>query len=116
MVASRKSAEASGSKRPPATTVEGRENQMISLAIEQAEKMMREGNAPAQIITHYLKLATTRERLEQEKLAQENELLRAKRDSIASGQRMEALYEDAIKAMRSYQGQEEDLDLTDYEN
>jgi hypothetical protein len=106
LVTSRKDAEPSRPRRPPATTPEARESQMISLAVEVAEAQMRAGTASSQVITHYLKLATTRERLEQEKLTRENALLAAKADSMISGKNSEDLYEKAIKAMKSYQGQE----------
>ncbi len=93
-------------KRPRATTLEGRENQLISLAIDQAEKQMIDGTASSQVITHYLKLATTRERLEQEKLRRENKVLEAKADAIDSNKRIEELYGNALNAMRRYQGQD----------
>lgn len=90
--------------RPPATTPEGRENQMISLAVDLAEKQLRDGTASAQVITHYLKLASTKEKLEQEKLLKENELLKAKTDNIQSQKKAEELYQNALDAMRSYSG------------
>lgn len=92
--------------RRPATTPEGRENQLISLAMAQAEKQLIEGTAPAQIITHFLKLATVREKLEQVKLENENLLLAAKVEALSSAKRVEELYEQALKAMRTYSGQE----------
>lgn len=98
------------SRRPPATTPEGRENQLISLAVDVAEQQMRDGTASAQVITHYLKLGTTREKLEQEKIARENELLRARSESIQSAKRVEELYSEALQAMRTYSGQEEIYD------
>jgi|SRR5262245_2933346 len=91
-------------RRPPATTKEGRENQLIDLAVNLAEQQLREGNASAQVITHYLKLGTTRETLEQERLRQENALLQAKIDSIASQAKVEEMYSKALEAMRSYAG------------
>ncbi len=91
-------------KRPPATTPEARENQMISLAIELAEKQLAEGTASAQVITHFLKLGSTKERLEKEMLANQNELIRAKTESIQSGKRVEELYLNALNAMRAYTG------------
>jgi len=100
------------SRRPPATTPEGRENQLIASAVDLAEKQMREGTASSQIITHYLKLGSTREQLEQQRLAQENKLLQAKIDAMASVKRVEELYETALNAMRSYAGAEP-LDLLD---
>lgn len=94
-------------KRPPATTPEGRENQLISLAVDVAEQQLLNGTASAQVITHYLKLGTTKERLEKEKLERENELLRAKAEALQSQRKTEELYENAIKAMRVYVGVEE---------
>lgn len=98
-------------KRPPATTPEGRENQLVSLAVELAERQLSDGTASAQVITHYLKLGSTREKLEQERISKENELLQAKVESMASVKRIEELYETALNAMRSYAGQTmDDLD------
>lgn len=108
----------SETRRRPATTPEGRENQMISLAVDLAEKQLKEGTATSQVITHYLKLGTSREQLEQERLAHENELLKARTEALASAQRMEELYSEAIKAMRSYAGDESsgDEEEDDYED
>lgn len=92
-------------KRRPATTIEGRENQLISLAIDLAEKQLQEGTASSQVITHYLKLGSTKERLEKEKLEKENELLAAKTESIQSAKRVEELYQEALNAMKTYSGQ-----------
>lgn len=97
--------------RPPATTVEGRENQMIALAVDLAEKQLVEGTASSTVITHYLKLGTTRERLEKEKLAKENELLKAKTEALASTARVEELYKQALDAMRSYGSSRSDKEL-----
>lgn len=88
----------------PATTEQGREDQLISLATDLAERQMLEGTASAQVITHFLKLGTSREKLEQERLQRENLLLSAKAEQIASGRRIEELYETALDAMRQYSG------------
>jgi len=93
-------------RRPPATTPEGRENQLIAMAVDLVENQLRAGTASAQVITHYLKLGSTREKLEQERLANENELTKAKIEALKSAQRVEELYETALNAMRSYAGQE----------
>ncbi len=95
-------------KRPPARTVEARENQMIDYAVSLAEKQLLEGTASSQVITHYLKLGSTKERLEKEKLIKENELLKAKTEALQSSKRIEELYEKAMKAMLSYRGQEDE--------
>lgn len=86
----------------PALTLEARENEMIALAVDLAEKQLREGTASAQVITHYLKLATTREQLEKEMLEKQVELVSAKTESIQSASRIEELYADAIEAMKHY--------------
>jgi len=106
------SAEPSRVKRPPATTPEAREHQLIALAVDLAEKQLTAGTASAQVITHYLKLGTTREILEQEGLRQKNELTKAQIDNLASAARVEELYKSALNAMKSYTGEpsvEEDL-------
>lgn len=101
--------------RRPATTPEGRENQLVVLATDLAEKQMIEGTASAQVISHYLKLGSTREQLEQQRLIAENELLRARVENLSSQGRMEELYGEAIKAMRKYTGQDygDDEDVED---
>lgn len=91
-------------KLRPGLTPESRENQMIALAVDLAEKQLLEGTASSQVITHFLKLGSTKERLEKEKLEEENKLLRAKTESIQSAKRVEELYLDAIAAMRKYSG------------
>lgn len=88
---------------------------MVSLAVELAEKQLRDGTATSQVISHYLKLGSSRERLEQERLARENELLRAKAEAIASAQRVEELYTTALNAMRSYAGQDPMVGPDEYE-
>src|ERR1041384_1429263 len=92
--------------RPPATTPERRENQLIAAAIDLAEKQLREGTASAAVVVHYLKLGSTRERLEQEKLREENKLLIAKADALAEAQNMAEVYRKALDAMRQYSGQD----------
>lgn len=77
---------------------------MIHLADKLAEKQLREGSASAQVITHFLKLGSSREKLEQEKLALETELVKAKTEAISNQAKSEELFANAIIAMRSYQG------------
>lgn len=92
------------SRHRPASTPDGREAEMISLADSLAEKQLREGTASSQVITHYLKLGSSREYLEQQRIALENELVKAKTEHIANQQRTEEMYRDALAAMRSYSG------------
>lgn len=104
MPARRKNAETKIPRRKPATTPEGRENQLVSDAIDLAETQIRSGNASSQVITHFLKLGSTRERLEQQRLEHENELTRVKIEALESQKRVEELYMEALQAMRSYAG------------
>jgi hypothetical protein len=92
----------------PAVTEVNRENQLVNLAISLAEKQLSEGTASSQVITHYLKLGSTREKLEQERLHRENQLLNSKVELMASAKRVEELYSAALDAMRSYAGREVD--------
>lgn len=98
------SGEAVKRRSAPAVDPESRENQMIGLAVDQAEKMLIEGRAPTPIVVHYLRLATTKNQLEKEKLKKENILLEAKANAIESAARSEELYARAIEAMRVYSG------------
>lgn len=91
-------------KMRPALSPEARENQMIALAVDLAEQQLRDGTASSQVITHFLKLGTTRAELEKEKLRNENEVLKAKAKSIESAEETKILYENALKAMRNYAG------------
>ena len=97
-------------RRAPATTPEGRERQIIALAVDEAERQIRAGEASSQVLTHYLKLGSTREKIEQEKLVMEVNLLTKKAESMDSARRMEELYDEAIKAMRSYGGNQHETD------
>ena len=98
------------SKLKPALTPEARENQLIFLATELAEQQLREGTASSQVITHYLKLGSTKERIEKEILEKQKELISAKTEALQSTKRMEQLYAEAIAAMRRYSGNGGDED------
>ena len=98
----------SSSKPPkpirPALTPDARENQLISLAVDLAEKQLQDGTASSQVITHYLKLASSKERIEKEILVEQKKLITAKTEALQSAKRIEELYKDAISAMREYSG------------
>ena len=102
------SSSSSTRKRRPALTPEARENQMIALAVDLAEKQLMEGTASSQVITHFLKLGSSKAELEREKLAMENELIRAKTESIQSQKKMEEVYLNALNAMKRYSGHGDD--------
>lgn len=98
---------------PPAKTPEGREKQLISLAMDAAEKQLRDGTASAQVITHFLKLATETARLERVKLERETELLTAKTEAIKITDEERNKYDEVVKALRRYSGQSEEIDYSD---
>jgi hypothetical protein len=101
-------------RRPPATTPDGRERQLIAAAVDLAERQLLDGTASAQVVTHYLKLASTRERLEQRRLEMEVQLVEAKIGQIKSAARIEELYTQAIQAMRRYGGELSTEDTDDH--
>ena len=102
----RRDPEPTETRRKAATSPEERDNQLISAAVDLAEKQILAGTAAAQVITHYLKLGSSRERLEQERIRLENELLVVKAEAAASSIRQEEMYKEALNAMRRYSGQE----------
>ena len=92
-------------KMRPALTPEARENQLISLAVDLAEKQLLEGTASSQVITHFLKLGTTKAELEKEKLRNETKLMQAKTENLESSKNIEVMYKEAIDSIRRYSGQ-----------
>ena len=99
----------------PARTPEEQEQIMINLSMKQAEKMLRDGKAPSQIVVHFLKLATEKAKYENRKLKAETEMLVSKSDLMKAQQRSEELYEQAISAFKSYGGMDvESDDMEDY--
>ncbi|AXQ61242.1 hypothetical protein SEA_LIBERTYBELL_1 [Streptomyces phage LibertyBell] len=94
-----------GKPRLTATTPEGRESQMIAAAERLAAQQLADGTASAQVITHYLKLGSTREQLEQQRLEGELRLQEAKIKAMASTERLETLYTQAMESLRGYRGE-----------
>ena len=92
-------------KMRPALTPEARENQLIALAVDLVEQRLLDGTASSQETTHFLKLGSSKNRLELEKLEEENKLLRARTESLQSQKRVEELYTNALNSMRRYAGQ-----------
>lgn len=105
-MATRKSERTRGSSMQmrPARSPEERENQMISLAVDLAEQQLRDGTASSQVITHYLKLGSTKERIEKEILEEQKKLYAAKTEQLQSAKRLEEVYTKAVRAMQIYKG------------
>lgn len=114
------SQESSDILRRPPINPEIRENQLISLAIDLAEKQLREGTASSQVITHYLKLGSSREKLEKEIMEKQAELMTAKKENLEAIKEYKQLYQDAVQAMKHYSGDfsdEQELpDVIEYPN
>lgn len=91
-----------------ASTPEGRESQLVGMAVNLAEQQIADGTASAQVISHFLQLGSSKGMLEREKLKSENELLRARVGTIESLKKQEELYGEALNAMRRYAGQDEE--------
>jgi hypothetical protein len=94
-------------RRPSvARTSEAREDELASAAYDLAERQIQEGSASSQVITHFLKAGSRRERMEQLRMEHEIELMEVKKEQLQGQQRLEELFGEAISAMRSYQGQD----------
>lgn len=104
MASKRRRSEQDQRRSRPATTPEGREQQVIAQAIDLAEKQIQDGTASSQVITHFLKAGSPREELERLRLEYENELTKVKIEQVKSAARTEELYQEALSAMRSYSG------------
>lgn len=91
-----------------AMSEEARENQLICLAVDLAEKQLREGTASSQVITHYLKLGSTKERIEKQILEKQKDLLEAKTQAIKATQVSDEKYDILLNALKSYSGGSED--------
>lgn len=94
---------------------EAMEGQMISMAMDLARQQLQDGTASSQVITHFLKLGSTRERLETEILEKQRDLVAAKTEQLKSQKRVEELYANALQAMRRYSGGSDDEDV-EYED
>jgi hypothetical protein len=95
-------------KLRPALSPESRESQMAALAMDLVEQRLRDGTASSQETTHFLKLVSSRAKLEQERLRLENDLVAAKTKALANAEEIKVLYEEALKAMRRYGGHGDD--------
>ena len=101
-------------KMRPALTPEAREGQLVSLAVDLAEQQLRDGTASSQVITHYLKLGSMRDKLERERFQEEINLQKAKTRAYDSAEEIKELYAEALKAMRNYSGHDEEEPYDEY--
>lgn len=86
----------------PATTPEAREQQLVHLAVNLAEKQLKDGTASPSVINHFLKLASKREHLEREILEKNARLMEAKAKNLDKDRESEETAKAAIEAMKNY--------------
>lgn len=91
-----------------AMTTEGRENQLIAMAMDLVEQRLLDGTASSQETTHFLKLGSSKTALELEKLKAENKLLQAKKEALEEAAESKVAYDEVIRALKSYSGHGED--------
>lgn len=111
----RVSSEEEFTRTRPATSSEARETYLTNLALDLAEQQLRDGTAKSQVITHFLKLATEREKTERELLLLQKELVKAKTDALEASARNEEMFKEAIKAMGVYSGDADEDESYDEE-
>lgn len=104
-----------GAPRPPARTPQERENELIDAAMDLAHRQIQDGTASAQVITQFLKLGSSRERLEQTRLEHEIELAKTKREQMLAEMQMGELIQDALEAMRKYTGQTPQIEEAEFD-
>lgn len=110
MVSSAKPPQQAGRKRPPARTPEEREKQLIASAVDLVERQIAEGTVSSQVLSHYVRMASTRNRLEEQKLRHETERLRIQNEDAALAREREADYAQVLRALQSYRGESPEYD------
>lgn len=101
-------------RRSPAKTPEERESVLISKSLNLIERQIDDGSASSQVLSLYAKLGSSRERLEQERLANENQVLRKKVESMEAAIDVKNLMEEALGAFKGYSGRISDADEGDF--
>lgn len=91
-------------RRSRAKTPEERESMLVSMSMDRIEQQIADGTVSSQVLTHFAKLGSSRERLEQERLRNENDVLRKKVETMEAAVDVKNLMEDALAAFRGYSG------------
>ena len=107
------SSSSSSMKMRPALTPEAEETQLIALAYARAKEQLIDGTASSQVITHFLKMGSEKEKLERERLEEENKLLRAKTEQLQAQKDSSEVYKEVLAALSKYNGYGGDYE--DYE-
>lgn len=80
------------------------ERMAIVAAMDIATQQILDGTASNSVILHFLKLGSSRERLEQARLDAETTLAKAKVSALESAARTEELVSEALAAFKLYSG------------
>lgn len=99
--------------RVPPRTEEEEQKLACGLAMDLAIKWMQEGTAPAQVVTHFLKVGSLKEQAELEKTKHEIELLQAKKKAIELDAEQDKKYEEVIKAISAYAGKDQEWEVVE---
>lgn len=99
----------------PPRSEEEEQKLACGLAMDLAIKWMQEGTAPAQVVTHFLKIGSLKEQAELEKTRHEIELLQAKKKAIEMDEERDKKYEEVIKAISSYAGKDTEWEVVEDE-
>lgn len=91
----------------PALTDDAEELQMISLARQLSMERMKSGTASAQEIVYWLKMGSSEKRIEKEILEEQKKLVKAKTKAINDAEVTAKAYQDAVAALKTYQGIED---------
>ena len=103
-MAKKKAQEEQPVRHRKALSPDARENQLIALAMDVAEERMINGTASAQEIVHFLRLGSSLANLQKEETRQRVELDKAKVKAYSTNEEIKRLYEEAMQAMRAYNG------------
>ena len=95
----------------PARTEQEEIKRAGGYAMDLAMKWLQEGTAPAQIVTHFLKINSPKEQAEVEKI----ELIKAKKKTIELAEEQDKKYEEVIRAISSYAGKDQEWETIEDE-
>lgn len=92
-------------------SAEERERELAYLATCLAEQQLRDGSAKAQVITHYLKLASPRENIERRMMEAKIQLLEGQLQACQRDTTTQQLLEEAIESLKMYRGDDSFEDI-----
>lgn len=88
----------------PSITDEAMESKLIALAYNEVERRILDHTATSQELVHFLRLGSSKERIEKEILERQKDMIEAKTELMRATKNTEELYENAIRAMQIYGG------------